>query len=75
MSPEDRERALEDLMGHQHQCGEDCDHDHSHQHSHEHQCTDNCDHGHGDGHASGIQDDTPDASAPSLQSRTETATD
>lgn len=72
LSPEDREHALQDLLGHQHQCGADCGHDHSHEHSHQHQCTDSCDHSHSDAHDMRKQDGALAGQSDAQQGHTET---
>lgn len=76
LSPEDREHALQDLLGHEHQCGADCDHDHSHEHSHQHSHqhqTDSCDHSHSDAHDSCKQNGALAGQADAQQGHTETA--
>lgn len=46
---EEREAAIEGLLGHHHPCGELCGHDHSHDHSH----------GHSKQHEHGLDSDAP----------------
>ena len=45
---EEREAALENLLGHHHECGEHCGHDHDHSHDHDEE---QHEHGPGGAHA------------------------
>ena len=67
LPPEEREAALENLLGHHHQCGEHCGHDHDHSHAPAHNGQ--------NGHKLVSQTPNHTHTADAATSRTETASE